>query len=62
LESPLEIICPNKCLDTVPGFPSYYTDSLLEMTTLKHSVGLTEYWTSRYFGRLSTNTAETGYG
>jgi hypothetical protein len=29
-------------------------------TTLKHSVGLTEYWASRYFGRLPTNTAEAG--
>lgn len=30
--------------------------------TLKHSIGLTKYWASRYFGRLPTNTAETGYG
>ncbi len=28
--------------------------------TLKHVVGLTEYRASRYFGRLPTNTAETG--
>ena len=28
--------------------------------TLKHVVGLTEYWASRYFGRLPTNTAESG--
>ena len=28
--------------------------------TLKHAVGLTEYRASRYFGRLPTNTAESG--
>ena len=28
--------------------------------TLKHVVGLTEYRASRYFGRLPTNTAESG--
>ncbi|MEZ8966573.1 hypothetical protein AB6E53_07750, partial [Vibrio breoganii] len=27
---------------------------------LKHSIGLTEYWASRYFGRLPTYTAEAG--
>ncbi|CAG22669.1 hypothetical protein PBPRB0797 [Photobacterium profundum SS9] len=31
-------------------------------STLKHDIGLTKYWASRYFGRLPTNTAETGYG
>jgi len=28
--------------------------------TLKHSISLTEYWASRYYGRLPTNTAESG--
>ncbi|WP_175418671.1 hypothetical protein, partial [Salinivibrio sp. SS2] len=28
--------------------------------TLKHLIGLTEYWTSRYFARLPTYQAETG--
>jgi len=30
--------------------------------TLKHSIGLSEYRASRYYGRLLTNTAESGYG
>ena len=30
--------------------------------TLKHNIGLTKYWALRYFARLPTNAAETGYG
>jgi hypothetical protein len=30
--------------------------------TLKHTIGLTKYQASRYFARLPTNSAETGYG
>lgn len=29
-------------------------------STLKHCISLIEYWTSRYFARLSTYTAEAG--
>ncbi len=54
----------NLCFRHLPGcgvrLPQLLHWLPVSYTTLKHVVGLTEYRASRYFGRLPTNTAESG--
>ena len=60
LELLLELVSPKKKLRNRCQASSVTAPVPARNATLKHSVGLTEYWASRYFGRLPTNAAEAG--